>query len=148
MAIEYWIAAQMVDKLCARNLIRRRINSTEREMMIADIQQTYVTCDQRILYEVFMDWINQGHDIPQPADLIPRVRAIERSSKKGSGLNKLTPEQITECRQLCISHNVNGRGYLELVIEDDTGNRAPTIRGSYEAFRKRLVAALEDGRLN
>ena len=149
--IDTWIAGKMVDKLCARNLILRRINSVERDMMIADIQQTYAAYDQRILYEVFVDWIDQGHGIPQPADLIPRIKAIEKSNRKGSGLIALTPEQVTECRQICRSYGCNGRAFLDIVEVPDRltePKEPPMIRGDFQRFKAKLIRALEDGRIN
>ena len=146
--IEKWIAAKMVDKLCARNLIIRRINSVERDMMINDIQQTYAEYDQRILYEVFVEWINQGHGIPQPVDLIPRIKAIMRQQQTRK-LTELTPEQIAELRELCHEHGANRRAWLDLAAEGDPAaegrpDAKPKILGPYDLFYKKVESALAE----
>lgn len=146
--IEKWIAAKMVDKLCARNLIIRRINSVERDMMINDIQQTYAEYDQRILYEVFVEWINQGHGIPQPADLIPRIKAIMRQQQTRH-LTELTPEQIAELRELCHRYGENRRAWLDYAAEGDPAaegrpDAKPKILGPYDLFYKRVESALAE----
>lgn len=146
--IEKWIAAKMVDKLCARNLIIRRINSVERDMMINDIQQTYAEYDQRILYEVFVEWINQGHGIPQPADLIPRIKEIMRQQQTRK-LTELTPEQIAELRELCHRYGENRRAWLDYAAEGDPAaegrpDATPKILGPYDVFYKRVESALAE----
>ena len=146
------VAGMMVDKIVARGLIYGRLNSVEREARIHDYQQTYALYDERIVFEVFVDWLNSHHGAPQPVDLIPRIKKIQNERRDPqSGLVYMTPEQVAECRALCKAAGCNARAFLDIV--DDIGHdtepvRLPMIRGSYEQFSKRLVRALAEGRIN
>ena len=146
MMSEY-VAGLMVDKLVARGLIYGRLNSIEREARIRDYQTTYMDYDQRIVYEVFVGWLNRNHGVPQPSDLLPEIRRLTNAQKNSKELTELTAEQIAELRQICREAGDHSRAWLDFVAEGDPAaegrpDATPKISGTFEAFKRRVRRGL------
>ena len=143
------IAAKMVDKLEARGLIYGTLNGVRRDARINDIIATYQEYDQRVVYEVFVDFLDTHTRAPQPKDLKPRIEAIMRKQNFKYDLVTLTPEQIAELRELCHEHGANRRAWLDLAAEGDPAaegrpDATPKILGPYDVFYKRVESALAE----
>ena len=146
------IAAKMVDKLEARGLIYGTLNGVRREARINDIIATYQEYDQRVVYEVFVDWLDTHDKAPHPKYLKPRIEAIMRKQTYRGEALVLTAEQITELRALCKRFGANGRAWMEYALEGDRWaegreDAVPKIRGPFDEFKQKVELALVEGRL-
>ena len=136
------VAGRMVDKLVARGLIYGRFTELDRQKKIDDFINTYFGYDQRIVYEVFIEWMNTNRGVPQPADIIPEIKKL-MYAQNAPKLSELTPEQVTELRGICTSYGLPAAAYRDLT-EPET-SRAPKIRGDYQLFKERLIKQIQEG---
>ena len=137
------VAGKMVDKLVARGLIYGRLTENDRQKKINDLISTYFGYDQRIVYEVFVEWLNTNRGVPQPADIIPEIRKL-MNEKNSPKLEELTPEQVTELRGICTAYGVPAAAYKDLTEPESSGS-LPKIRGDYQIFKERLIKQIQEG---